>query len=70
MENKSKVTAAVSAVLQYIRTEEEAVAMQAAMPASGQVAPAPAFNLWSISGRQALMQMRNLMQMRTFHRSR
>jgi hypothetical protein len=70
MEDKSKITAAVLAVLHYIRTEEEAVAMQAAMPAAVQVAPAPAFNLWSISGRQALMQMRHLMQMRTFNRSR
>jgi len=34
-------------------------------------APAPvAINLWGLSGRQAMMQMRNQMQMRGFHGAR
>ncbi len=60
MDNKKKA-AAVSAVMAYIKTEEEAAAA-AAMPA----ASAPV-KLWGVSGRQAQMQMRNMMQMKAFH---
>ena len=74
MENARKATAAVAAVLQYIKTQEEAIAMQSAMQAAQpQVAlvaqpPAPAVKPWGVSGRQAQMQMRNLMQLRTFRK--
>jgi hypothetical protein len=71
MENKTKVAAAVSAVMNYIKTEEEAVLVQAW--AAGASAPVQAVSagtgpvkLWAMSGRQARMQMRTLMQMRTF----
>ena len=69
MENSKKVAAAVSAVIQYIRTEEEAVYLQSlAQPSEAPTMPAAAapMKLWGMSGRQAQMQMRNLMQMRTF----
>jgi len=69
MENKKKMAAAISAVMNYIRTEEEIVCMQPAN-ALGQVPYSSALvqlNLWGISGRQAQMQMRNLMQMKGFH---
>ena len=74
MGNTPKSAAAIAAVLQYIKTEEEAIAMQSAMAAAAprmpEVAgqPAAAIKPWGVSGRQAQMQMRNLMQMRTFRK--
>jgi len=70
MEKQKKMAAAVAAVTQYVRTEEEAMALQSL--ASLSPAPAPAIDelvpvkLWGVSGRQSQMQMRNMMQMRTF----
>ena len=70
MENNKKVAAAIAGVMNYITTEEEAICIQSmATPA---VTPSPApyaaapMKLWGVSGRQAQMQMRNLIQMRTF----
>lgn len=76
MEHTLKTAAAIAGVLQYIKTKEEAIAMQSAMqaqaagPVMPQVsrAPAPVTKLWALNGRQAQMQMRNLMQLRTFFR--
>jgi hypothetical protein len=70
MENQKKISAAIAAVMQYIQ-EEEAILMQQAtmggMPQAPAVsAPATAISPWSMNGRQSQMQMRNLMQMRTF----
>jgi hypothetical protein len=78
MDKKAKIAAAISAaVINYIKTEEECMMMnQAGLPAglsaSGgvQAVTMPAFNLWGLSGRQAIMQTRNLMQMKAFGRSR
>ncbi len=71
MENNTKTAAAISAVLQYIQTEEEAICIQAL--AAPPVEPVPAvragmapLRLWGITGRQTQMQMRNLLQRRTF----
>jgi hypothetical protein len=75
MTKDKKVTAAIAAVMSYIQ-DEEAVCAQAAMsgmPQAPAVSAAIAANLikpWGMSGRQAQMQMRNLMQMRTFQRHR
>ncbi|MFC1489500.1 hypothetical protein ACFL6B_06625 [Thermodesulfobacteriota bacterium] len=69
MENRKEIAAAISAVMQYIQTEEEAVYMQSlALPPEALALPVAAapMKLWGMSGRQAQMQMRNLMQMRTF----
>jgi len=71
MEDNKKMTAAIAAVMHYIQTEEEIIRMQAAMSARPQVLvsapiPAAAPNPWGIHGRQTQMQMRHLMQMRTF----
>ena len=71
MENRKKISAAISAVMNYIQTEEEAVCIQsmaapAAEPVSEVYAAAPV-KLWGMSGRQAQMQMRNMMQMKTFN---
>jgi len=78
MDKKAKIAAAISAaVINYIRTEEECLMMNqgglpAGLPVSGgvQVVTLPAFNIWGLSGRQAIMQTRNLMQMKAFSRSR
>jgi hypothetical protein len=70
METNKKVAAASAAVLNYIMTEEEAICIQSMATPSVTPAPAPynagPVKLWGVSGRQAQMQMRNLIQMRTF----
>jgi len=70
MENKKKIVAATAAVMSYIKTEEEAVGMQPAIVTDSAdfVSRRVSLNLWGISGRQAQMQMRGLMQMKAFHR--
>ncbi len=70
MDLKKKQAAAIAAVTLYLKDEQEALARQAmaaAMPA--QIAAAAAsgpLKVWAISGRQAQMQMRSMMQMKTF----
>jgi len=70
MEHKQKIAAAIAAVTAYIKSEEEALCLQAAAPAARPKPPAPAAagSLWGASGRQAMMQVRNLMQLKAFHR--
>ena len=69
MENRKKKAAAISAVISYIKTEEEALSMQPITADHAPYSSAPVqLKLWGISGRQAQMQMRNLMQMKAFHR--
>ncbi len=75
MTNDKKATAAIAAVMSYLQ-DEEAVSAQAAMfgmpqaPAASAAIAANVIKPWGMSGRQAQMQMRNLMQMRTFQRNR
>ena len=74
MEIDKKMAAAMAAVMNYIKSEEEMLLAQAAAGRGG-VQPAAArapvaSNLWGLSGRQAMMQMRNQMQMRGFHGAR
>jgi hypothetical protein len=69
----NKRAAAIAAVMAYIKSEEEMVLAQAAAGRGGVQPPAcapAAINLWGLSGRQAMMQMRNQMQMRGFHGAR
>ena len=71
MKDNKKVTAAIAAVTHYMRMEEETILMQQAamgsMPQAPSVsAPATTISPWGMNGRQTQMQMRNLMQMRTF----
>jgi len=67
--NEKKKAAAMAAVINYIKTAEEAIMMQAAQaPVEPAAAPAaPPTGLWGISGRQDMMQMRNMMQLKAFH---
>jgi hypothetical protein len=70
MENQKKISAAIAAVMHYIQEEEAMLMQQAAMGGMPQApsvsTPTTAFSPWSMNGRQMQMQMRNLMQMRTF----
>ena len=70
MENQKKISAAIAAVMHYIQEEEAMLMQQAAMGGMPQTqsvsGPTTAFSPWSLNGRQAQMQMRTLMQMRTF----
>lgn len=63
MVNKKKIAAAITAVVDYIKMEEEAIYAAGQFQADFGAFP---LKLWGISGRQAQMQMRNMMQMRTF----
>ena len=67
-----KMVAAISAVMTYIKTEEEMAAMQSAVQVQPEEPEAPSVypNLWGISGRQAIMNMRSMVQMKTFHGSK
>lgn len=59
----------MAAVIHYLEEEEAALIQQAAWGGMTQILPAlPAMSVkpWSLNGRQTLMQMRNLMQLRTF----
>jgi hypothetical protein len=61
---KKRLVAAVTAVYNYLRSQEE---QQLAMAAASRPASAPAvgaLSLWSSSGRQAGMEMRRLLQLR------
>jgi hypothetical protein len=66
---EKKIAAALAAVNAYIQQEEESVCAQlaATVPAS---APASQLNIWGMSGRQEMMAMRRLIQMRAFDRFR
>ena len=72
MTDNKKISAAIAAVMYYIN-EEQAIQMQAAtygMQPIPTVAPLAAVaKPWGMNGRQTQMQMRNLMQMRTFQRN-
>ena len=73
MEIDKKMAAAMAAVMNYIKSEEEMVLAQAAAGRGGvqpTAQPPVSINLWGLSGRQAMMQMRNQMQMRGFHGAR
>jgi hypothetical protein len=68
---EKKMAAAMAAVAAYLQREEEAfqAAVIAAMtPPQPNPAPLPTTNLWGQSGRQGMMQLRNMMQIKAFHR--
>jgi hypothetical protein len=65
---KSKA-AAIAAVAAYLQLEAETAALAAAeSPPAAAVQAAP--RLWGASGRQEQMQLRQLMQLKTFHGAR
>jgi hypothetical protein len=67
MDKQQKISAAIAAVMHHI-SEEEAAAVAGRAQTPTVLSPAARFSPWSMNGRQVQMQMRNLMQMRTFQR--
>ena len=63
MIDKKKQTVAVSAVLAYLQKEAEERDRVLIPAAVAETVP----NVWGLSGRQAQMQLRNLMQLKAFH---
>jgi hypothetical protein len=67
---KPQVLAAISAAIQAYLADEEAVMQQQQAISLGLAAaggtPGPQINLWALSGRQEAMQLRLLMQRRSF----
>jgi hypothetical protein len=74
MKFSQKQAAAVAAVFEYIRSEEEALCRASAAALAPAAAPVPApvspLKLWGASGRQYQMQLRTMMQFKAFHGSR
>jgi hypothetical protein len=66
-DTKKKMTAAIAAVMGYLKAEEELAALQFAAAEAAPAAPAGP-KLWALNGRQTQMQLRHLMQLRTFGR--
>ena len=67
MTETKKIAAVMAAVTSYL--EEEALACQpveAPLAQPEAAAPAAPVNLWGLNGRQTTMQIRNLMQLRSF----
>ncbi|MBM4284812.1 MAG: hypothetical protein FJ128_06130 [Deltaproteobacteria bacterium] len=64
-EIKPPILAAISAAVGAYLEEEAACLAAAALPGVPGPPPPP-LNLWALSGRQAAMQMRALMQRRSF----
>ncbi len=68
MENQKKIVLAMAAVTAYIKTEEEARRIMSAHETISRQEMLP-LKFWGMSGRQTMMQQRNLMQMKTFQRT-
>jgi hypothetical protein len=65
-DTQKKIVAAMAAVMQYLKAEAELASLQFAAEAAPAVSGGP--RLWALNGRQAQMQLRSLMQLRTFGR--
>jgi hypothetical protein len=67
---KPQILAAISGAIQYYLADEEAVLQQQQAMSLGLAGitspPGPPVNLWALSGRQEAMQIRSLMQRRSF----
>jgi hypothetical protein len=69
-DNKKKMAAALAAVNAYIQQEEEAAAQQMYVSEVPAVYSGIGLSQWSLSGRQEMMAMRRLIQLRVFDRLR
>ena len=65
-DTQKKFSAAIAAVMKVLQ-EEELAALQIATMEAAPAAPVGP-KLWALNGRQPQMQLRNLMQLRTFSR--
>ncbi len=75
MNDKKKKMAAIAAVTHYIKTQQEQAAyIQSQQAAESQVQTVETvvtlklMSMWGVSGRQQQMQVRNMVQMKAFHR--
>jgi hypothetical protein len=67
---EKKMAAALAAVSAYMQQEQEAYVEVLTAAAEPKAPIAETANLWGQSGRQSMMAMRNLMQMKAFDRLR
>lgn len=67
---EKKMAAAMAAVSAYMQQEQEAYAEAVAAAMAPPEPPAIDLNVWGQSGRQGMMTMRSLMQMKAFDRVR
>ena len=77
MKDTKKKIAAITAVAQYLKTQEEAAALVQAQSqdclelVKSILTPPPSpMNLWGLGGRQHQMQLRTMMQLKAFHGSK
>lgn len=71
LKQRQKMAAAISAVFSFIRSEEDALALSITEPPAPETVAASLpvqVKLWGVSGRQDIMSMRTLMQLRSFGR--
>ncbi len=75
MSDRKKKIAVIAAVVNYIKSEQEAMAFSPSQsihftPAMTETKEQPPLgvNFWGMSGRQQQMQMRSMMQMKALHR--
>ena len=64
-DTQKKMAAALAAVNAYLQMEEQAAAEAAARQMENE-AVRPVHNIWGLCGRQDMMTMRRLIQLRTF----
>jgi hypothetical protein len=67
---EKRMAAALAAVNAYIQHEEETACAQQLAATLAAPPPAAQLNIWGMSGRQEMMAMRRLIQMRAFDRFR
>lgn len=70
MQKDKKMAAAIAAVIATIKSEEEMAAAGMGVVASPPQVTYRHSGLWGMSGRQSQMQLRHLMQLKTFQGSR
>jgi hypothetical protein len=79
MKDTKKKTAAIAAVAHYIKTQEEARAsiqaqslesLESLELPKASIAPPSSLNVWGLGGRQQQMQLRTMMQLKSFHDSK
>ncbi len=65
---EKKMAAALAAVNTYMQQEEDAIHQQLSSSTTVLQPPQADLNLWGLSGRQDMMSMRQLIQMKAFTR--
>jgi hypothetical protein len=66
-DTQKKIAAAIAAVMDYLKAEEDLATLAFATAEAAPAAPAGP-KLWALNGRQTQMQLRNLMQLRALGR--